>query len=163
LTFSPFILHLSSFILFLALLLPSQTFIRQIKNKPIVTSTDRAVEITRFLEKNLKAGDTVQPLDWTGGTLLAMLETRAHIATPYVFDFYFYHHISHPYIQSLRADFMNDLQVANPRFIVEVTAIDKPWITGPDTSREFPELRAFLAANYSITIHKDDYVIYEKK
>jgi len=155
------ILQFLSLILFFALLSPSQTFIRQIKNKPIATSTDRAVEIANFLEKNLEAGDTVQPLDWTGGTLLAMLETRAHIATPYVFDFYFYHHVSHPYIQSLRADFMNDLQLASPRFIVEVIAADKPWVTGPDTSREFPELRAFLNENYSVTIQKDDYVIYE--
>jgi hypothetical protein len=164
LTFSSFILYLSSFILIIILILPSQIFIRQLQNKPIATSTDRAEEISRFLKKNLDTsrGDTVQPLDWTGGTLLAMLETRARIATPYVFDFYFYHHVSHPYIQSLRADFMNDLQIASPRFIVEVAAIDKPWITGPGTSREFPELREFLDGNYSITIHKDDYLIYER-
>jgi hypothetical protein len=159
----PFILHLSSFIIVSALVFPSQTFIRQIQGKSISTSTDRAMEIANFLDRKLKAGDTVQPLDWTGGTLLAMLETHARIATPYVFDFYFYHHVSNPYIQSLRADFMNDLQTANPRFIVEVTAIDKPWVTGPDTSREFPELRAFLDANYSVTIHKADYEIYERK
>jgi hypothetical protein len=163
-TFFPFILYPLSFILLFALVRPSQTFIRQLENKPIATSTDRAVEITNFLEKNLDAsrGDTVQPLDWTGGTLLAMLETHARIATPYIFDFYFYHHVSHPYIQGLRTDFMNDLQIASPRFIIEVTAIDKPWITGPDTSREFPELREFLDENYSVTIDKDDYVIYER-
>jgi hypothetical protein len=159
----PFILHLSSFIIIFSLLLPSQTFIRQLQGKPISTSTDRAVEIANFLDRKLKAGDTVQPLDWTGGTLLAMLETRAHIATPYVFDFYFYHHVSNPYIQQLRADFITDLKTASPRFIVEVSAIDKPWITGPDTSREFPELRAFLDENYSVTIHKDDYAIYERR
>jgi hypothetical protein len=158
-----FILHPLSFIIILSLLLPSQTFLRQLQNKPLSTSTDRAVEISRFLEKNLQDGDTVQPLDWTGGSLLAMLETRARIATPYVFDFYFYHHVSNPYIQSLRADFLNDLQAANPRFIIEVTAIDKPWITGPDTSREFPELREFLDNHYSIEVEKDDYVIYERR
>jgi hypothetical protein len=156
-----FILHVSSFILILSLLLPSQTFLRQLQNKPLSTSTDRAVEMTNFLKRKLNDGDTVQPLDWTGGTLLAMLETRARIATPYVFDFYFYHHVSTSYIQSLRADFMTDLQSARPRFIVEVIAIDKPWITGPDTSREFQELRAFLTENYSIAIQKDDYTIYE--
>ncbi|MDO9302355.1 MAG: hypothetical protein Q7T89_13285 [Anaerolineales bacterium] len=154
-------LTFSSFILIIFLLRPSPAFLRQLEGKPISTSTDRAEEISHFLEKNLKAGDTVQPLDWTGGALLAMLETRARIATPYIFDFYFYHHVSHPYIQGLRADFMNDLQIASPRFIIEVTAIDKPWITGEDTSREFPELRAFLDEKYSVTIHKDDYVIYE--
>ena len=159
--FSKFILHLSSFILIIFLLLPSQTFLRQLQGKSIITSTDRAVQIANFLQKNLKPGDTVQPLDWTGGTLLAMLKTHAHIATPYVFDFYFYHHVSQPYIQELRADFMKDLQTSKPRFIVEVTAIDKPWITGPDTTRDFPELRAYLNENYSAVIQKDDYTIYQ--
>jgi hypothetical protein len=158
----PFILHLSSFILIISLLLPSTTFLRQLQGKPISTSTDRAVQIARFLDKNLQPGDTVQPLDWTGGSLLAMLETRARIATPYIFDFYFYHHISNPYIQSLRADFMTDLQAANPRFVIEVTAIDKPWVSGPDTSREFPELREFLNSHYSVQVEKEDYVIYER-
>jgi hypothetical protein len=58
---------------------------------------------------------------------------------------------------------MNDLRAFPPRFIVEVTAIDKPWVSGEDTSREFPELRAFLEENYSITIQKDDYMIYERQ
>jgi hypothetical protein len=142
---------------------PSSAFLRQLEGRPVITSTYRANQIARFLEKNVRAGDTIQPLDWTGGTLLAMLETRAHIATPYIFDFYFYHHVSNPYIQNLRADFMKQLKNSSPRFIIEVTSMDKPWISGEDTSRDFPELRAFLNGNYSITIQKDDYVIYERR
>jgi hypothetical protein len=140
---------------------PSQTFIRQLEGKSITTSSDRAAQISNFLQKNIKAGDTVQPLDWTGGSLLAMLETRTPIATSYVFDFYFYHHTSEPYIQSLRNDFMEQLQEAKPRFIIEVTAIDKPWVSGEDTSREFPELHAFLDEQYSVTMERADYIIYE--
>ncbi|MHB8779742.1 MAG: hypothetical protein ACYC6R_18580, partial [Anaerolineales bacterium] len=157
---------LASFSLLAVILIdirPSQTFIRQLEGKSMATSTDRADEIAHFLETNLEEGDTVQPLDWTGGTLLAMLETRAHIATPYVFDFYFYHHVSSPYIQSLRVDFMDELQKSSPRFIVEVTALDKPWVTGEDTSRDFPALRAFLDANYAVTIQKDAFMIYERR
>lgn len=159
-----FLFPLSSFILLITIIItvnPSQTFLRQLEGKSIATSTERSAQIADYLEKNLKPGDTVQPLDWTGGTLLAMLETRAPIATSYVFDFYFYHHISEPYIQSLRRDFMNELQTATPRFIIEVTAIDKPWIAGEDTTRDFPELRAFLTGHYSITMEKEDYIIYE--
>jgi len=159
-----FLFPLSSLILLLVILVsirPSTTFLRQIQGRPIATSTDRAEEIAHFLEKNLQAGETVQPLDWTGGTLLAMLETHTPIATPYVFDFYFYHHVSSPYIQSLRVDFMNQLQTASPRYIVEVTAIDKPWVSGEDTTREFPELREFLNENYSVTMDRNDYIIYE--
>lgn len=164
---SPFtIYHLSSLLFLLAIILtirPSTAFIRQLEGKPIATSTNRAAEIARFLERKLEPGDTVQPLDWTGGALLAMLQTRAPLATSYVFDFYFYHHVSDPYIQSLRADFMTQLQEANPRFIVEVTAIDKPWVSGEDTTRDFPELRAFLDERYSITIEHKDYIIYERR
>jgi hypothetical protein len=79
-----------------------------------------------------------------------------------VFDFYFYHHVSDPYIQSLRADFLDRMRIARPRFIVEVTAVDKPWIIGEDTSRDFPEFRKFLRENYSVKIQKDDYVVYER-
>lgn len=162
--FPSFVFPLSSFILLSAILLnirPSQTFIRQIQGKDIAIAADRSTQMSAFLQKNLEPGDEVQPLDWTGGTLLAMLENRVTIATSYVFDFYFYHHVSNPYIQSLRADFIAQLTESKPRFIVEVTSIDKPWVSGEDTSREFPELRAFLNENYSITMEREDYIIYE--
>jgi hypothetical protein len=59
---------------------------------------------------------------------------------------------------------MSQLQDSMPRFIIEVTSADKPWIGGDDTSRtKFPELQNFLDENYSITIQKDDYVIYERR
>jgi hypothetical protein len=163
-THSSFIFHLSSFIILITILLtvrPSQTFIRQLEGKDIATAANRAAQISAFLEKNLEPGDQVQPLDWTGGTLLAMLETRAPIATSYIFDFYFYHHVSNPYIQSLRADFMTQLGASKPRFIIEVTAIDKPWVSGEDATRDFPELRAFLNEHYSVTIEREDYILYE--
>ena len=164
---SPFTIHyLSPVILLLTILLtvkPSQTFLRQLQGKDIAIAADRAAQISTFLEKNLEPGDQVQPLDWTGGTLLAMLENRAPIATSYVFDFYFYHHVSTPYIQSLRADFMNQLQESKPHFIIEVTAIDKPWVSGEDTTRDFPELRTFLTENYSVTMEREDYIIYERR
>ncbi len=156
--------YLSSFILLITILLTirlSQTFLRQLQGKDIAIAADRAAQISTFLEKNLEPGDQVQPLDWTGGSLLAMLENRAPLATSYVFDFYFYHHVSNPYIQSLRADFMTQMQETKPRFIIEVTAIDKPWVSGEDTSRDFLELREFLAEQYSITMEREDYIIYE--
>jgi hypothetical protein len=165
-TRSSFLFPLSSTILLATILLtikPSQTFLRQLQGKDIAIAADRAAQISTFLEKNLKPGDQVQPLDWTGGSLLAMLENRAPIATSYIFDFYFYHHVSNPYIQSLRADFMTQLQESKPRFIIEVTSIDKPWISGEDTSRDFPELRAFLDEHYSVTMEKEDYIIYERQ
>jgi len=162
----PSAFSLSSVVLLAVILInirPSQTFLRQFAGKEIVTASDRAVTISAFLQKNLTEGDEVQPLDWTGGSLLAMLENRAPIATSYIFDFYFYHHVSNPYIQSLRSDFTNQLTERKPRFIIEVTAIDKPWVSGEDTTRDFPELRKFLDENYSVTMEREDYKIYERR
>ena len=155
----------STFALVAAILVnirPSDTFIRQLDGRPLTRTTDRASQIAKYLEDNLQAGDTVQPLDWTGGTLLAMLQTRAPLATSYVFDFYFYHHVSTPYIQSLRSDFMRQLTEQVPRFIVEITSMDKPWINGEDTPRDFPELRGFLNENYSVEVNTGDYLIYKR-
>jgi hypothetical protein len=122
----------------------------------------RVDEIAAFLEANLRPGDTVQPLDWVGGAVHAMLIAKVKIATPFIYDEYFYHNVNAPYIQALRARFMTDLRRAMPRFVVEVYD-DGPYSepTGPNTSRDFPELRAFLAENYSIVKEGQGYRIYE--
>jgi hypothetical protein len=122
----------------------------------------RVDEIAAFLEANLRPGDTVQPLDWVGGAVHAMLITRAKIATPFIYDEYFYHDINLPYIQQVRQRFIGDLESAMPRFVIEVYD-DGPYSepTGPNTSRDFPELRAFLAENYSIVKEGQGYRIYE--
>jgi hypothetical protein len=122
----------------------------------------RVDEIAGFLEANLRPGDTVQPLDWVGGTVQAMLIARVKIATPFIYDEYFYHDLNLPYVQKLRARFIDDLKDSMPRFVVEVYD-DGPYSepTGPNTSRDFPELRAFLAENYSIVQEGQGYRLYE--
>jgi len=74
--------------------------------------------VGRFLRSHMKSGDVVQPLDWTGGAVHGMLMARAPLATRFLYDFHFYHHISSPYIQALRREFMNELAAAKPRFII---------------------------------------------
>jgi hypothetical protein len=122
----------------------------------------RVDEIAGFLEANLRPGDTVQPLDWVGGAVHAMLVTRVKIATPFIYDEYFYHDLNLPFVQRIRQRFIADLTLAMPRFVVEVYD-DGPYSepTGPNTSRDFPELRAFLAENYSIVKEGQGYRIYE--
>jgi len=142
---------------------PPVVVLRQIAGKPIAPLGGRVDRLAGFLQQHLQRGDTVQPLDWTGGTLQAMLISRASLATPFVFDFYFYHHVSHPYIQALRSRFLQALQSSPPRFIIEITSADKPWVAGLDTSHDFPALRTFLQENYRLVQQKEDYVIYERR
>ena len=142
---------------------PPSAIIQQVEGKSAAAPGGREEKITAYLASHLKPGDSVQPLDWTGGALQAMLTTRARLATTFVFDFYFYHHVSDPYIQGLRSRFINELELGPPAYIVEVTSMDKPWISGPDTSREFPELDEFLDENYVTAVQRDDYNIYVRR
>lgn len=121
----------------------------------------RVDEIVSYLIKAVQPGDTVQPLDWVGGAIHAMLMAQAKIATPFVYDFHFYHHISNDYIQRLREEFILDMDTLKPRHIIQVVAPNKPWVTGVDTTREFKELQSLLDNNYQIAFQGDGFVIHE--
>lgn len=120
----------------------------------------RVDEIAAWLTAHLEPADTVQPLDWTGGSIHAMLKSEARLATHFLYDYPFYIHVSSKYTQRLRLDFIQQLSDARPRFIIEVTT-HKPWVSGVDTTREFPELRQLLEAHYSVVQTGDGYEIYQ--
>ena len=122
----------------------------------------RVDEIADWLKTRSHPGDTVQPLDWTGGSIHGMLLAKAKLATQFMYDYHFYHHVSSPVIQGLRQSFISQLRKASPRFIIEVM-MDKPWVWGIDTTREFPELRKFLDNCYTVAKTTDGYLIYERK
>jgi hypothetical protein len=120
----------------------------------------RVDEIASFLQPRLQPGDTVQPLDWTGGALHAMLLARAVTATPYIYDYHFYHHVDDPFIRRIRARFIARLREQPPKFVIHV--LDEPRPLGPGTSTEFPELQRFLAEKYSIVRTGHGYEILQR-
>ncbi|MEA2700171.1 MAG: hypothetical protein QOI66_4442, partial [Myxococcales bacterium] len=120
-------------------------------------------EMAAFLRARLRPGDTVQPLDWTGGAVHAMLIARARLATRFMYDFHFYHHVSHPFIQLLRRRFLDEFQRAQPRFVLEYFGENKPWPSGKDTTREFPELQQILATSYRVQQSGLEYRIHERR
>jgi hypothetical protein len=157
---------LPALILAMAMLItirPPGEFLRQVKGLGVHAPKGGRVDmIASYLQPRLKPGDTVQPLDWTGGVVHAMLIVRARPATRFIYDFHFYHSVSDPYIQGLRKQFIAQLAHARPRFVVEVTGPDKPWPTGPDTTKDFPELRRLLNSDYAPVNRGSDFVIYER-
>lgn len=90
-----------------------------------------------------------------------MLLARARIATPFLYDCQFYHHVSSPYVQQLRRLFIRQMREVPPRFVIEVIT-NRPWVTGADTTHTFPELRRLLDAHYAVVFQRDDYCIYER-
>lgn len=114
-----------------------------------------------FLQERLRPGDTVQPLDWTGGAVHAMLVGKARLATRFLYDYHLYHHVSEPFVQELRRRFVTEFTAARPRFVLEITGEDKPWPLGHDTTRSFPELERLLAADYVVAASGERYRIHE--
>ena len=119
-------------------------------------------EMSDYLKKHLRTGDTVQPLDWTGGAVHAMLLAEAQLATRFMYDFHFYHHIDSPYIHKLRRQFIKELRKARPRFVLYVYE-NRPWPQGENTTGEFPELKMFMEHNYIPVKNGDSYQILETR
>lgn len=120
-------------------------------------------EIAVFLKNNVKPGDRVQPLDWSRGVNHAMLIAETPLATRYMYDYHFYHHIDNPFIRKIRKEFIDDLRSVKPRFIISVYDAFKPWLSGSNTTREFNELNSFVDDNYvEIYDRKGVYRIYER-
>jgi hypothetical protein len=122
----------------------------------------RVDEIATWLKARLRQDDTVQPLDWTGGALHAMLLSEARLATTFMYDYHFYHHVSRPLIQELRRSFIRQLQTSRPRFVIEVET-NKPWVSGLDSNRSFPELKDLLNRHYVVAFRGNGYLIHERK
>ena len=116
----------------MALLLFMICLVSYLLFKPDYTPTSpkngRVDEIAVWLDTNLEKGDLVQPLDWVeGGSIHAMLLANAKLATKYMYDYHFYHHISRDYIQKLRDDFIEELKKSNPRYLISIIEPIKTW------------------------------------
>lgn len=131
---------------------------------PVAFHDAQAKEIEGYLNEHLSPSDKVQPLDWNGGALPAMRISKAVLATRYIFDFQFYHHVSSSYIQQLRRDFLAKMEHERPTFIIDVYKAGDavPEIAGIDTTHEFPELREFIEQHYEKDYAGDGFDIYRR-
>jgi hypothetical protein len=153
----------SLILVMIVLLRPSVEFWLQINGQPLpAPEGGRVDEISKYLVNNLQPGDTVQPLDWSNGAVHAMLAAKAVPATRYLYDFHFYHHISEPEIQFLRQDLISQLTRSKPKLIIQFVE-DRPWVNGPDTTREFSELQQFIKNNYFPDKERNGYIIWQRK
>jgi hypothetical protein len=101
-----------------------------------------------YLKIHLQPGDRVQPIDWAWGALQGILTADAVLATRFPYTFYFHHHVHHPLIQKLRAEFLDDLEKLPPRFLLEATKVAMP--TGRDTEIRFDAFESWKERNYRI-------------
>jgi hypothetical protein len=105
-------------------------------------------------------GQTIQPIDWTNGTIHAMLRLGARIGTPFFYDYHFHHNVSNPFIQELRARYITAFTVNRPDVVIRAAQYPRP--SGVDTDRAFPELDAILQSNYCAVTQDPDFTIYKR-
>jgi hypothetical protein len=89
-----------------------------------------------------------------------MLIAEALPATPYVYDYYFYHYISNPYIQDIRQKYIAALRADPPRYMIDITVKVRP--TGLDTTDTFPELVEIIESQYRVAQKGTNYRILER-
>lgn len=141
---------------------PNQYMVEQMFGDGVPSPKEGAVDrMETALRQHLRPGDTVQPLDWTGGAVHAMLRTEARLATRFLYDYHFYHHIDRPFIATLRARFMAELQQATPRLVLDVKT--KPRVSGPNTTDRFPELESYLKAHYRVVEDERAFRLLERR
>lgn len=123
----------------------------------------RVDEIAYQLASRLGPEDSVQALDWTAGSIHAMLLSKARLSTIFMYDYHFYHDTSSQYIQDLRHRFIRQIKEKKPRFIVSISDELKPSVRGIGTSRNFPELSSLISQMYKPVVLEKEYKIYEIK
>lgn len=121
----------------------------------------RADELAAYISRETSPQDTVQVLDWAGGSIHALLISGRRLATPFLYDYHFYHHVDDPYVQWLRHRFVEELEKAKPKLIIDVIR-GKGVVSGPGSSASFPELRAFIKGGYELAQDGDGYLIYRR-
>ncbi|MDM8557615.1 glycosyltransferase family 39 protein [Candidatus Parabeggiatoa sp. HSG14] len=159
----PFILLLLVFIVTVMMTVrPAKLAVQQVVYGQQPALMDgRVDEIATYLNEHLSPTDKVQPLEWIGGAVHAMLISETIVATPYLTDFQFYHHVSNPYIQKLRKNFMTKLKGEMPTFIIEVYETSR--VSGLDTTDKFPELKEFIKQHYKQDYTGDGFDIFRRE
>ena len=99
----------------------------------------------------------MQVLDTTGGGLDMLLRLKLRQPTTFVYDFHFYHHAEHPYIERLRARFLRELAEAPPKVVVLFKDVWPDRGDEPHRLQRFPRLQEWLRRNYRVAVDHDDY------
>jgi hypothetical protein len=127
----------------------------------IAAKLERVGRVTEALRPLVAEGRTVQVLDTTEGGIHALLRLRVRQPSRFVYDFHFYHDVSHPYVQGLRAELMDALRRRPP---VAVVVFVPGWPEGGyERITGFLELERWLHDGYRVTEEGDGYRLYVER
>ena len=155
-------LPLLLFVAFVAFhLRPAPNFAAEVAGASMPAPKDGRVDaIAEFLDANLVAGETVQPLDWSGGAVHAMLLAEASCASRFLFDYHFYHDLESPVVQRWRAQFLSHFEATQPDWVIR---FDGQRVFGEGTEQEWEALDRLIDADYQLALDGDGFEILEHR
>ncbi len=119
---------------------------------------ERVGRVAAALRPVVATGGTVQVLDTTEGGIHALFRLRAREPSRFLYDFHFYHDVSHPYVRRLRAELMAALRLRPPAAVVVFVP---GWPEGGyERLAMFPELQRWLLDGYRVAEEGDGYRLY---
>jgi hypothetical protein len=121
----------------------------------------RVAALTRDLGPRVPAGATVQVMDVTAGGVHALLRLGLQEPTRFIYDFHFFHDVTDPRVQALRAEFVAGLTRGQPAAVV---VMRETWPRpGYERLEAFPAVRDLLMRDYVLAVEGDGYRIYAKR
>lgn len=88
------------------------------------------------------------------------MRARIPLATSFLYDYHFHHHVSNPCIMESRRRFITQLEERRPRFIIEVRK--KAKVSGADTAPDFSGLERFIADHHTPGFAEPEFTVYER-
>lgn len=141
---------------------PISTFDDQIRGVEVISEKNQlSDELTQLLIEHTKKEDKIQVLDWTEGSIQALLQAKRQIATAFMYDYVFYHQISNPYVLQLRSRFLKELSLSKPFWIIDMKT--RIRVNGIGTTKQFIALDTFIAQNYKPFKETETYKIWVRK
>ena len=127
----------------------------------IAEKARRVAAITRDLEPLAPPGATVQVMDTTSGGIHALLRLGIRQPTRFIYDFHFFHDVTDPRVQALRAELVAGLERGRPAAVV---ILEESW-PEPGYARlaAFPELARMLDRSFTLAVTGSGYRIYAKR
>jgi len=132
------------------------------QRKPLPSRNGSVDRMIAVLDKYAKPADLIQPIDWIrGGTVHAMLNKKMKIATPFICDNHFKHHLHEKSTHVLIDKFFLALKRSSPRFILE--SLTHVFPEGKYTTPKLPEkILDYIENNYN-KLHVDEaFILYQK-
>jgi hypothetical protein len=127
----------------------------------IAAKLDRVGRVSEALRPLVADGRMVQVLDTTEGGIHALLRLGVRQPSRFLYDFHFYHDVSHPYVRGLRAELMDALRRRPPAAVVVFVP---GWPEGGyERIAQFPELERWLRDGYQVTEEADGYRLYVER